>query len=184
MLISSYEILDVVHAVSLENATSDTTATLSPATRSSIISCEAFIIKRQLQGFLRSLYVSATASFASPLVLFVMFHGILLLFMIRYTLRCTSRYSGHGLKAFGEQANQDPSFDDGLACALYQPMILVLESEEVTFDELSRRAGKYQIAVAEARRVVNIPNPGNKTPMDHIRYFFQQVFPNPPKSNK
>ena len=64
------------------------------------------------------------------------FNSILTLFLIRVTIRSILRYSYQGFTASGWQINQDHSFDRGLSCILYQPMLLDLEHSKVTLAEI------------------------------------------------
>lgn len=121
------------------------------------------------------------------------FYGILILFMIRCTLRSVLRYSECDAKATGYQVNQDHSFDRGIWCPLYEPLILALGSRKETFGELidsrseltavmgdndsDQQKDGYRAALTEAASLLDVPTPRDKTPMDHIQHFFKLMFP-------
>lgn len=67
-----------------------------------------------------------------------------------------------------------------MSCTLYQPMLAVLESSKMTFTELSRSTAPNmykEYALMQAARVISIPDPMNASPLEHILYFFANIFP-------
>lgn len=136
-----------------------------------------------IKGFLADLYaitVKKTPSTRAQRVLEA-FYGILLLFMVRGTLRSILRYSKSGFTSFGYQANQDHSFERGVTCTLYQPMLAVLESSQLSFLNLIRSQGPGSAtetdALFQAAHVIHIPDRFNATPLEHILFFFEKQFP-------
>lgn len=144
---------------------------------------ESFDIRSMTKRFLAHLYdmtVSRTPSLL-PGGLLEAFHGILLLFMIRSTLRSILQYSRAGFTSFGHQAYQDHSFEQGVACTLYQPMLAILETSKMTFGEMLRSESSAPNTTTDAlyasARVISIPDPMNANPLEHILFLFKQMFP-------
>ena len=95
--------------------------------------------KRMLRDYLHDLHLSVNHPRPRPYThvnVIPSFYGVLALFLIRVTIRSILRYSYHGFNASGWQINQDHSFDRGLSCALYQPMLLELEHSKLTLVQI------------------------------------------------
>jgi len=143
---------------------------------------ESFNIKNMIKGFLGDLYGIMLDKTTSPRPECVLeaFYGTVILFTVRRTLRSILRFSRNRFTSFGHQANQDHSFERGVACTLYQPMLAVLESSKMTFSEMLESMGpdsNRKTALFRAACMIHIPDPMNATPLEHILFFFEKLYP-------
>lgn len=166
LLASAYEVLKAVSSLSVALIWPPP----SPTTLYHPISIEALNIKSRLLVFLHSLHHHGACY--RPKNFLIIFHGILIEFLIRCTLRCILRYSQPSLRALGQQASQDLSFDDGTSCILNEPMV---QFREKTFRELKQEEIATRAELVKAALLIGIPDPWDKTPMDHIQYFFRAI---------
>lgn len=140
-----------------------------------------------LELYLRGLQdtiVVATSDDATECILQALraYYSILLLLLIRCTLRSILRYSRYGLIATGHQANQDHSLDRGLLCPLYQPMLFVLEASQLAFGDFGQDSTipiSLRKLYAEAHNVLNSRRSIGLTLLEHIALVFEQFFPSP-----
>ncbi len=140
---------------------------------------ESSNIRGMVTGFFADLYDTTYRQW--PQRILDAFYGVLLLFMVRRTLRSILRNSKIGFTAVGHEVNQDYSFETGATCILYQPMLAILESSKVTFSEMLKTADCIKSTMTavlyQTAYVVHIPDPMNATPLEHILFFFEKEFP-------
>lgn len=107
------------------------------------------------------------------------FYGTLILFITRASLKAIFSFSfGGEFRPSARQAMQDPTFDTGWNCPLYQPMLYALGCSEVSFervlrclDQQSEMYGHYKIAAHL------FPVRLDAFMIEHIAYFLEQFFP-------
>ena len=108
-------------------------------------------------------------------------YGILLLFLIRCTLRSVFRYSRHGFEAVECQRNHDAFFVLGSSCPSYQPNLAVLEASTVTVaqtwprDDMKDRKSMWLYTQCQrAAKLLAMPDGPNKTLGEHLEYSINQ----------
>ena len=110
-----------------------------------------------------------------------LFYGILILFIIRASLKALLNYSIAGFHAATLQASQDPTFKNNLNCPLYHPILYALGGSRVTFGKylsmlMTNAALKDSFYLYEhyetAARLMSV---SIEAPiLEHVAYFFDQ----------
>ena len=137
-------------------------------------------IKTSLRWFLFSIFedIFRRDSHTEPKDLLRGFYCILILSLIRYTLRSVLRCDEYGYRACGPQVQQDLDVERGLCSELYLPTLFVLETSKATISQImqnleSETCTQYVLASA----LVPIPQPKDATLLQHITFFFGELFP-------
>ena len=169
-------------------------ATVERRQRECVVLCEEIPqIKIELHEFLSSLddqvflpeLLKAISSEQSDIMAFEhaadflqIFYGILILFITRASLKAISYSFGDDFNLLPRQAMQDPTFDRGWNCPLYQPMLYALGCSEVCFERilqgLNHETGVYEHCETAAHL---FPVRPYAFMIEHISYFFEQHFP-------
>ena len=112
-----------------------------------------------------------------------LFYGTLILFITRASLKATFNSFGGDFHPSARQAMQDPTFDRGRNCPLYQPMLYALGCSEVSFEKVLRGLD-YQCDMYRHYETAAhlFPVRLDAFMIEHIAYFFEQfvaiwVFP-------
>ena len=113
------------------------------------------------------------------------FYGTLILFITRASLKAIFHSFEGNLHPSNPQAMQDPTFNRGWNCPLYQPMLYALGCSEATFERFlrvlkheSELYDHYQIAAH------HFPVSIDAFMIEHIQYFFEQFFPSPESNDR
>ena len=107
------------------------------------------------------------------------FYSTLILFITRASLKAIFSFTfGGDFRPSARRAMQDPTFDTGWNCPLYQPMLYALGCSEVSFERvlqwLDPRSDLYEHYEIAARL---FPVRSDALMIEHIAYFFEQFFP-------
>ena len=106
------------------------------------------------------------------------FYGTLILFIIRASLKAIFYSFDGDFHPPARQAMQDPTFNRGWNCPLYQPMLYALGCSEVSFERvlrvLTRESDMYDHYETAAHL---FPVRLDAFMIEHIAYFFEQFFP-------
>ena len=107
------------------------------------------------------------------------FYGTLILFITRASLKTISSYSfGGDFHPSARQAMQDPTFDRGWNCPLYQPMLYALGCSEVSFERILRVSHREPDIHGDFEIAAHLfPVRLDAFIIEHIAYFFEQFFP-------
>ena len=106
-----------------------------------------------------------------------LFCGILILFIIRASLKATLNYSIADFHAATLQTSQDPTFENNLNCPLYHPILYALGGSKVTFGKyLSMLKIKDMFYLYEYYKTAArlMPVSMEATILEHVAYFFGQ----------
>ena len=105
------------------------------------------------------------------------FYGVLILFLIRCTLRSVFQYLELGFQAAENQKTQDSTFVMGSACPIYQLNLTALRTSNITIaetwpsDELKNRKTLWLYAQCQrARKLLAMPDGMNRTLGQHLEY--------------
>lgn len=163
--------------------------------RDGLIVCEQIPdIKTELKDFLSSLHeqifspkLLEAISSEQPDIMAVehaadllqIFYGTLILFITRASLRTIFSYSfGGDFHPSALQAMQDPTFDRGWNCPLYQPMLYALGCSEVSFERVLRCLDQQSEMYGHYETAAHLfPVRLDAFMIEHIAYFFEQFFP-------
>lgn len=111
------------------------------------------------------------------------FYGTLILSITRASLKAILYCFGGDFHPSARQAMQDPTFNRGWDCPLYQPMLCALGCSEVSFERILRglRHDFYMHDHCETAAHL-FPVRLDAFLIEHIAFFFEQFFPSS-KSN-
>ena len=106
------------------------------------------------------------------------FYGTLILFMTRASLKAIYNSFGGDFRPSAHQAMQDPTFDRGWNCPLYQPMLYTLGCSEVSFEKVLRALDRQCDMYGHYETAAHLfPVRLDAFMIEHIAYFFEQFFP-------
>ena len=106
------------------------------------------------------------------------FYGTLILCITRASLKAISYSFGGDFHPGARQAMQDPSFNRGWNCPLYQPMLYALGCSEVSFGRLLRVLTHDSDMYDHCETAAHLfPVRLNAFMIEHIAHFFEQFFP-------
>ena len=162
--------------------------------RYGLIVCEQIPdIKTELKDFLSSLHelifspklLRALSSEQRDILadehaadLLQIFYGTLILFITRASLKAIFSFSfGGNFRPSARQAMQDPTFDTGWNCPLYQPMLYALGCSEVSFERVLRCLDQHLMYGHYKTAAHLFPVRLDALMIEHIAYFFEQFFP-------
>ena len=163
--------------------------------RDALIICEQIPdIKTELKVFLSSLHeqifsttLLEAISSEQPDIMAVehakdllqIFYGTLILFITRASLKAIFSYGfGGDFHPSARQAMQDPTFDRGWNCPLYQPMLYALGCSEVSFERVLRVLDQQSNMYGHYETAAHLfPVRLDAFMIEHIAYFFEQFFP-------
>lgn len=138
----------------------------------------------RLEGFLQAIQqvVSHTAFVEELARHLTVIHGVLILFLIRSTLRSAFQCLEHGFEAvqsqrFQDPELQDPSFVQGSKCPIYQLYLAVLRASSTTLaetwpnDDAKDEKSLWLYAQCQrAGKLLAMPDGNNKTLREHLEY--------------
>jgi len=115
-----------------------------------------------------------------------LYYGLLLLFVVRLTLKAIFSYSRHGFQPSTRQYSQDHDFEQGWASVVYQPMSYALGASDMSFD-IYLRALKGEPALHDFPHLQRhceaaaslLPAPRHGSILEHVQYFFALFYPTP-----
>ena len=162
--------------------------------REGVIICEQIPpIKTELKEFLSSLneqvfspkLLEAISLEQSDIItvehaadLLQIFYGILILFITRASLKAIFHSFEGDFHSSARQAMQDPTFDRGWNCPLYQPMLYALGCSEASFQRLLRVLKHGSDMYNHYQTAAHLfPVGVDAFVIEHIQYFFEQFFP-------
>ncbi len=106
------------------------------------------------------------------------FYGTLILFITRASLKAVSYSFGDDFHPSARQAMQDPTFNRGWNCPLYQPMLYALGCSEVSFERVLQLLDHESDMYDHYERAARLfPVRVDAFMIEHIAYFFEQFFP-------
>ena len=106
------------------------------------------------------------------------FYGTLILFMTRASLKAIFNSFGGDFRPSAHQAMQDPTFDRGWNCPLYQPMLYALGCSELSFERVLRCLDEQSDMYKHYEAAAHLfPVRVDAFMIEHIGYFFEQFFP-------
>ena len=127
---------------------------------------------------------SANEEFAVEIL--QLYYGILILFVVRATLKVMFNYSPRDFHPSIQQIVQDSNFERGWASRLYQPMSYALGASELSFGRYLRllkaepalcHFTHLQVHCEAAARL--LPVPMEAFILEHVSYFFNIFYPSP-----
>ncbi len=106
------------------------------------------------------------------------FYGTLILCITRASLKAISYSFGGDFHPSARQAMQDPTFNRGWNCPLYQPMLYALGCSEVSFERILRGLKHDSDMYNHCETAAHLfPVRLDAFMIEHIAYFFEQFFP-------
>ena len=106
------------------------------------------------------------------------FYGTLILFITRASLKAISYSFGGDFHPSARQAMQDPTFNRGWNCPLYQPMLYALGCSEVSFERVLRNLNQQSDMYDYYQTAAQLfPVREGAFMIEHVGYFFEQIFP-------
>ena len=104
-------------------------------------------------------------------------YGILILFLIRCTLRSTFHCFQHGFEPCESQKGHDTFFILGSACPVYQPNLAILEASTVTIadswpsdDTKDKKSMWIYTQCQRASKLLEVPDGSDKTLGQHLEF--------------
>ena len=105
------------------------------------------------------------------------FYGVLILILIRFTIRSALRCSEHGFIACDFQKSLDESFVRGSKCPIYRVHVMILEASRTAIAETQPKVGNTDekslwlyTQCHRASKLLAMPDGWNKTLGEHLRY--------------